>query len=177
MNTVIQLRPSRSEKPTVRGGRAKNADYRQREYLTESEIDKLVAAAGDSRNPVRDRLLILMAFRHALRVSELVDLRWQQITALLRAIVYPACVKQRTGIRSEEMSESIPGRAEEPPEALRHRWRGGHFCAASIAHQLTCSPNWFGSLSRLAIELNFLKPVGAGGNLGSAREYAKLKML
>jgi integrase len=27
----------------------------------------------------RDRLLILMAFRHALRVSELVDIRWQQI--------------------------------------------------------------------------------------------------
>jgi hypothetical protein len=40
MNTVIQLRPSQSEKSTVRGGRAKNADYRQREYLTESEIDK-----------------------------------------------------------------------------------------------------------------------------------------
>src|SRR5436190_22169746 len=79
MNTVIQLRPSQSEKPTVRGGRAKNADYRQREYLTEAEIDKLLAAAGDSRNPVRDRLLILMAFRHALRVSELVGLRWQQI--------------------------------------------------------------------------------------------------
>ena len=79
MNPVIQLRPSRSEKPTVRGGRAKNADYRQREYLTEAEIDKLVAAAGESRNPIRDRLLILMAFRHALRVSELVGLRWQQI--------------------------------------------------------------------------------------------------
>src|SRR5215813_9838338 len=79
MNTVIRLRPSQSEKPTVRGGRAKNADYRQREYLTEAEIEKLLAAAGDSRNPVRDRLLILMAFRHALRVSELVTLRWQQI--------------------------------------------------------------------------------------------------
>ena len=39
MNTVVQLRPSQSEKPTVRGGRAKNADYRQREYLTEGEID------------------------------------------------------------------------------------------------------------------------------------------
>jgi hypothetical protein len=47
MNTVIQLRPSRSEKPTVRGGRAKNTDYRQREYLTEAEIDKLMAAAGE----------------------------------------------------------------------------------------------------------------------------------
>ena len=75
MNSVIQLRPPQSEKPTVRGGRAKNAAYRQREYLTEAEIDKLLAAA----NPVRDRLLILMAFRHALRVSELVTLRWQQI--------------------------------------------------------------------------------------------------
>jgi integrase len=79
MNTVVQLRASQSEKPTVRGGRAKNADYRQREYLTEAEIDKLVTTAGDSRNPTRDRLLILLAFRHALRVSELVNIRWQQI--------------------------------------------------------------------------------------------------
>ena len=79
MNTVVRLRAPKSEKPTVRSGRGKNADYRQREYLTEGEIDSLLAAAGTSRNPVRDRLLILMAFRHALRVSELVDLRWQQI--------------------------------------------------------------------------------------------------
>src|ERR1700746_168213 len=79
MNTVIQLRPSRSDKPTVRGGRAKNADYRPREYLTEAEVAKLVDAAGNSRNPIRDRLMIRMAFLHALRVSELRDLRWQQI--------------------------------------------------------------------------------------------------
>ena len=79
MSTVIQLKPSKAEMATVKGGRSKNADYRSREYLTEKEIDKLVAAAGESRNPGRDRLLILMAFRHALRVSELVDLRWQQV--------------------------------------------------------------------------------------------------
>jgi type 1 fimbriae regulatory protein FimB/type 1 fimbriae regulatory protein FimE len=79
MTTVVQLRTSKAEKPTVTQGRGKNADYRQREYLTEKEIDKLIAAAGESRNPGRDRLLILMAFRHALRVSELVDLRWQQV--------------------------------------------------------------------------------------------------
>jgi type 1 fimbriae regulatory protein FimB/type 1 fimbriae regulatory protein FimE len=79
MSSVIQLRASQAEKQTISRGRAKNTDYRQREYLTEKEIDKLLAAAGDSRNPGRDRLLILMAFRHALRVSELVDLRWQQV--------------------------------------------------------------------------------------------------
>ena len=50
MNTVIRLRASHSEKPTVRGGRAKNAHYRQREYLTESEIDSLLTTAGNSRN-------------------------------------------------------------------------------------------------------------------------------
>jgi type 1 fimbriae regulatory protein FimB/type 1 fimbriae regulatory protein FimE len=79
MNTVTQLKPSKAEKPTVKGGRGKNADYRQREYLSEKEIEQLLAAAGESRNPGRDRLLILMAYRHALRVSELVDLRWQQV--------------------------------------------------------------------------------------------------
>ncbi|WP_439399823.1 tyrosine-type recombinase/integrase [Bradyrhizobium sp. PMVTL-01] len=46
---------------------------------TPLEIDALLNAAGASRNPVRDRLLILMAFRHALRVSELVSLHWEQI--------------------------------------------------------------------------------------------------
>jgi hypothetical protein len=35
--------------------------------------------AGNSRNPTRDRLLVLLAFRLALRVSELVDIRRQQI--------------------------------------------------------------------------------------------------
>jgi integrase len=53
-----------------------SADYRQREYLTEAEVAKLVDAAGNSRNPIRDRLMIRMAFLHALRVSELVNLRW-----------------------------------------------------------------------------------------------------
>ncbi len=80
MNTVIRFRTPQAEKPTVRGGRAKNADYRQREYLTEGEIASLMNTAGNSRNPTRNRLLILTAFRHALRVSELVDLRWQHGT-------------------------------------------------------------------------------------------------
>ncbi len=48
---------------TVRGGRARNADYRQREYLTEGEIDSLLATAGNSRNPVRDRLASIPASR------------------------------------------------------------------------------------------------------------------
>jgi type 1 fimbriae regulatory protein FimB/type 1 fimbriae regulatory protein FimE len=79
MSAVVQLRTSKSEKPTVAAGRGKNEDYRTREYLTEAEVEQLLEAAGKSRNPTRDRLLILLAFRHALRVSELVDVKVEQL--------------------------------------------------------------------------------------------------
>jgi integrase len=78
MGTVVQLKPSQSELSTVRGGRRPNGAFRSREYLTEPEIEKLRKAARKNRNPVRDELLILLAFRHALRVSELVSLTVEQ---------------------------------------------------------------------------------------------------
>jgi type 1 fimbriae regulatory protein FimB/type 1 fimbriae regulatory protein FimE len=57
-----------------------NKDVRSREYLTEAEVDKLMAAAkGVGRHGHRDATLILIGYRHALRVSELVSLRWDQI--------------------------------------------------------------------------------------------------
>jgi integrase len=79
MSPVIQLKPPTSEKPTVNPGRGPNTDYRKREYLTEAEIERLLAAAGKSRNPTRDRLLVLLAYRHALRVSELVGIQIEQL--------------------------------------------------------------------------------------------------
>jgi hypothetical protein len=36
---------------------------------------KLLVAAGKSRNSNRDKLIVLLTFRHALRVSELVSLQ------------------------------------------------------------------------------------------------------
>ena len=106
MNTVVQLRPSKSEKPTVHSGRGKNADYRTREYLTEAEIERLLTAAGKSRNPDRDRLLILMAFRHALRVSELVDIKVEQID-LKQATIHIRRAKNGTpgihGLQGDEL--------------------------------------------------------------------------
>ena len=60
--------------------RKKNIDLRPREYLTESEIDLLMKAAKNTgRHRHRDYTLILIAYRHALRVSELVGLRWDSV--------------------------------------------------------------------------------------------------
>ena len=61
-------------------GRPKNADVRSREYLTLDEVGALMKAAGNTgRHPHRDKTLILMMFRHGLRVSEAVDLKWDQV--------------------------------------------------------------------------------------------------
>ncbi len=60
--------------------RKKNRELRPREYLTGSEIELLMKAAKKvGRHFHRDSTLILVAFRHALRVSEITTLRWDAI--------------------------------------------------------------------------------------------------
>jgi site-specific recombinase XerD len=53
---------------------------RQREYLTVKEVDLLMDTARQrGRYGHRDATMILIAYRHGLRVSELCALRWDQI--------------------------------------------------------------------------------------------------
>src|SRR5690242_5973440 len=59
--------------------RRPNADTRTREHLTEAEVDKLIKAAKGNRWGHRDATMMLVAYRHGLRVAELVDLRWDQV--------------------------------------------------------------------------------------------------
>ena len=60
--------------------RRPNAEYRTREYLTASEVNSLIVAAGKlGRHGHRDSTMILVAYCHGLRVSELVSLRWEQV--------------------------------------------------------------------------------------------------
>ena len=51
----------------------------RRRYLTEGELDKLIKAARKGRYGQRDATLILIMARHGLRVTEAVDLRWDQV--------------------------------------------------------------------------------------------------
>jgi type 1 fimbriae regulatory protein FimB/type 1 fimbriae regulatory protein FimE len=64
---------------TVTPKRLPNADLRTREHLTEGEVERLIAAAKGNRWGHRDATMIIVAYRHGLRVSELVDLRWEQV--------------------------------------------------------------------------------------------------
>jgi type 1 fimbriae regulatory protein FimB/type 1 fimbriae regulatory protein FimE len=70
------LRESLSKPPR----KPKNADRRSREFLTPAEVESITKAAeGVGRHGHRDATMILISYRHALRVSELVSLRWDQV--------------------------------------------------------------------------------------------------
>jgi len=65
---------------TVPPARQPNAARRPREYLTPKEIELLRKAARDrSRYGHRDAAMILIAYRHGFRASELCALRWDQV--------------------------------------------------------------------------------------------------
>lgn len=74
--------------------RLKNSERRTREYLTEDEVEQLRKAARQSgRNGLRDDTLILLMFRHGLRVGEIVALRWEQVD-FKNAALYVQRLKQ-----------------------------------------------------------------------------------
>src|SRR5215218_8988636 len=81
------LRVKESSRPTTVNGkvsprRLPNAARRPREYLTPDEVEFLITTAqkrSGARTPHRDATMILLAYRHGLRVSELCSLRWDML--------------------------------------------------------------------------------------------------
>jgi site-specific recombinase XerD len=54
-------------------------DQNAKNFLTTSEMKKFLAAARQGRHGVRDYCLMLTAYRHGLRVSELIDIRLKDL--------------------------------------------------------------------------------------------------
>src|SRR5712691_9220695 len=101
--------------------RVANMVSREREHLTERELELLYQAAKRyGRNGARDALMIWVAFRHGLRVGELVALRWAanidfdagsiRVERLKHGIdsVHPLGERELRGLR--RLQRATPGR-------------------------------------------------------------------
>jgi integrase len=126
---------------TVMPTRRRNCDLRTREYLTEAEVERLMKAATDNRHGHRDATMILVAYRHGLRVSELVDLRWDQIE-FRTATLHVRRVKQGTPsthpILGDELRALRRLQREQEPKApfVFTSERGAPFSTAGFARMI-----------------------------------------
>lgn len=128
-------------KRTVTPTRRPNAELRTREHLTEAEVERLLKVAGKNRWGHRDSTMILVAYRHGLRVSELVDLRWDQID-FATANLHVRRVKQGTPsthpIRGDELRALRRLQREQEPKSpfVFNSERGSPFSTAGFARMV-----------------------------------------
>ena len=76
---ALRLVSPTSVNGTVPPRRRPNSETRDREHLTEAEVERLMKAAGKNRYGHRDATIILIAFRHGLRPVEVCNLKWDSI--------------------------------------------------------------------------------------------------
>ena len=89
--------------------RIPNSKRRSREHLLPDEVDKLIKAARSvGRHACRDATLILLGYRHGLRASELVTLKWEQIDFLYGTIFV---IRRKGGLHGHHPLRGVEIRA------------------------------------------------------------------
>jgi integrase len=146
-NAHLKLVAPTIKKRTVTPKRAKNSELRTREHLTEHEVEMLMGAARQSRYGHRDATMILIAFRHGLRVSELVDLRWDQVD-FNRAVLHVL----RSGVHLASTPERIgaTGPSSAATRERVQRVRISKRAARAVYHSRICKDDGAGSGGRRA---------------------------
>lgn len=78
---LVETVPANEKQRVTRNGRKSDKDYGRdgQKYLTPDQVAALVKVARTGRNGQRDALMISIAYHHGLRVTELVNLRWNAI--------------------------------------------------------------------------------------------------
>lgn len=113
--------PPTPKNGTVPPKRLPNQERRTREHLTPAEVAELVKLARDrNRHGQRDAAMILLCYRHGLRVAELCALRWEQVDlkqGLLHVTRKKNGVPSTHPLRGEELRALRPLRRDAPLSA------------------------------------------------------------
>src|SRR5437764_11970248 len=140
--SAVKTMPSAIVKRTgAMPGPMKNADLRTREYLTDDEVQRLAEAANGNPHGQRDATMILVAYRHGLRASELTDLRWDQVE-FTSATLHVRRVKQGTPsthpLRGDELRALRRLQREQEPKSpfVFTSERGTPFTTAGFARMI-----------------------------------------
>jgi integrase len=113
----LRQKPEVLKRPGKNPGRKTDAAYDRddHKFLTEEQVMRLAKAAEAGRYGKRDALMILLAYDHALRVSELVDLKWSQVDLETRELH----VKRKKGGRAKLGSRARDKRQTIKPDRYR----------------------------------------------------------
>jgi len=95
----------------------------ERKHLVTAEVGKLIAAAKGGRNEARDRCLLLLMFRHGLRVSEACGLRLSQVDIESRVL---HVLRLKKGLSATHPLRTDEVRVIKGWLAERRRWNPPH---------------------------------------------------
>jgi integrase len=131
----LKLVPPTGKNRAVSPVRRPNSEYRKREHLTPAEVAKLIEAVKGNRYGLRDSAMLLVAYRHGLRASEVCDLEWSAID-FTRAEMHVS--RRKAGkpsthpIRGDELRELRKLRKESIGSFVFMSERGGPFTTDSF---------------------------------------------
>ena len=137
----LRLVTPATKKRAVAPLRRPNREFRSREHLTQTEVEKLIDNTKDNRYGHRDTTMILVTYRHGLRAAEICDLRWEQIdwhSATLHVRRVKSGKPSTHPIRGDELRALRRLQREQEPESpfVFTSERGAPFTTAGFARMV-----------------------------------------
>src|SRR5437660_2004301 len=82
-------------------------ELRLRDYLTRDEVGLLLRSAKKSRHGARNHAMILLAYRHGLRASEVTGLRWSDLDLTAGTIYCRRAKNSRSSLHPMKPEEVV----------------------------------------------------------------------